>query len=82
MDDPEFKELGIFSQQQWQNIISNCVEVADIKIQKIAESMGKENNGQILPFKKRNKDQLDLQTAVDLLNNLHKKVLRTTKFSP
>ena len=66
---------------QWHNIIKGCVEIADIKIQKIAEKQSA-NQGQIslIPFKKRNKDELEFKTAVDLLNNLYKKVLRTHKF--
>lgn len=81
MDDPEFKAFDIFSQQQWRNIIRSCVQIADIKIQKIIENSPKQTQ-QLTPFKKRNKDQLELKTVVDLLSNLHKKVLRTGKFSP
>lgn len=82
MDDPEFKEFDIFSDLQWRNIIKSCVEVADIKIQKIIECSIKQPQQQLAPFKRRNKDQLELRTIVDLLSNLHKKVLRTGKFNP
>jgi hypothetical protein len=35
MDDFEFKAFNIFNEQQWRSIITNCVSIADIKIQKI-----------------------------------------------
>jgi hypothetical protein len=82
MDDPEFLKLDIFSMQQWLFIIKSCVEIADIKIQKMIEKTSSQPQGQLVPFKKRNKDEMEFKTAVDLLTNLHKKVLRTNKFNP
>lgn len=55
MDDFEFREFNIFNEQQWRSIISNCVTIADIKIQKQLER----NANQVIklvPFKKRNSD--------------------------
>lgn len=81
MDDFEFKAFNVFNEQEWRSIITNCVSIADIKIQKILER----NTNQIIkliPFKKRNSDELELKTAVDLLTNLYKKSLRTSKISP
>ena len=68
---------------EWHQIIKSCVEIADIKIQKMAEK-NNNNQGQVvlIPFKKRNKDEIEFKTAVDLLTNLYKKVLRTNKFPP
>jgi hypothetical protein len=81
MDDFEFRAFNIFNEQQWRSIIANCVTIADIKIQKILE---RSNNQAIklVPFKKRNSDELELKTVVDLLTNLYKKSLRTGKISP
>lgn len=35
----------------------------------------------LVPFKKRNSDELELKTVVDLLSNLYKKSLRTRKLN-
>ena len=56
MDDPEFKALGIFSMAEWHQIIKSCVEVADIKIQKMTEKSSNQGQVALIPFKKRNKD--------------------------
>ena len=82
MDDPEFKEMSIFSMEQWHMIIRSCVETVDTKIQKMVEKNVNEPQGALIPFKKRNKDEIEFKTAVDLLTNLYKKVLRTNKFKP
>jgi len=58
------------------------VEIADIKIQKMVEIAQNQSKQKFLPFKKRNRDELEFKTIVDLLGNLYKKVYRTGKFSP
>lgn len=37
---------------------------------------------ELIPFKTRNNDELELRTLLDILNNLYKKVLRTNKLNP
>lgn len=58
MDDPEFSNLEMFTAKQWNHIIKNCVDVADVKIQKIIEKTVNQPSVRLLPFKKRNKDEL------------------------
>jgi hypothetical protein len=56
MDDPEFKNFNIFSNEQWVMIIRGCVEIADTKIQKMIERTQNQPMEKLMPFKKRNKD--------------------------
>jgi hypothetical protein len=56
MDDPEFKNFNIFTEKEWISIIRTCVEVADIKIQKMIEKLQNQPKTKLLPFKKRNRD--------------------------
>ena len=47
--------------QQWHFIINACVEIADIKIQKMAEKSANNSYqqvGDLIPFKKRNQDEI------------------------
>ena len=83
MDDLEFTNFSIFSPQDWNGILSSCVQIADLKIQKLVEKYQKEYQpGQLVPFTKRNSDEIELKNVVDLLGNLHKKCLRTGKINP
>ena len=57
MDDIEFTDFSIFDQTEWFCIIDKCIEIADIKIQKIINKLNAYNQPQkLVPFKKRNSD--------------------------
>ena len=59
MDDIEFMQFNIFDQNQWLCIVEKCIEIADIKIQKTINKLNTYNQPQkLIPFKKRNSDQL------------------------
>jgi hypothetical protein len=53
-----------------------------VKIQKLIERINVQPGKKLILFKKRNSDELELKTMVDLLNNLHKKSLRTKRLNP
>jgi predicted pyridoxine 5'-phosphate oxidase superfamily flavin-nucleotide-binding protein len=82
MDDEEFAQWTVFSSGEWQRVIDNCVATADTKIQKLIEKSHGQPGGRLVPFKKRNSDELEMKTVADLLSNLHKKSLRTRKINP
>jgi hypothetical protein len=82
MDDEEFGRWSVFERGEWQRVVDNCVATADTKIQKLIErSNGQQTAARLVPFKKRNCDELELKTVVDLLTNLYKKSLRTRKLN-
>lgn len=52
-------EFNIFDRNEWTCIIDKCIEITDIKIQKIINKNNVYNQPQkLVPFKKRNSDEL------------------------
>ena len=85
MDDPQFKQFSLFSMEQWNYIIGNCIDIADENIRKMGEKEGggkEEEREELVPFRLRNRDEIQFKTVVSLMTNLYKKVLRTNKFKP
>jgi hypothetical protein len=59
MDDEEFGRWKVFERGEWQRVVDNCVATADTKIQKLIErSNGQQIATRLVPFKKRNRDEL------------------------
>ena len=61
MDDKEFMQFNILSNEDWKRIISSCINISKIKIEKHVEKMNSVNTNlkkELIPFKKRNNDEL------------------------
>ncbi len=78
MDDEEFKEFNLFTQEQWYAIIHTAISKS-FNIIRAQLKNPNYTNKKLVPFANRNEETLTLSNLGETIDLLYKKSLRTKK---